>query len=253
LRTLCPPWERLSASTLFLKEKAVRLCKQNALRFYCQGFQGSEHLPWRRRSTNKVGDLGHRQAGFKGTTIPLDSKATLRFPNQWHRSETNKGIFSSPQSAGNKQQNERKRIHEHNTYGKQSTAHRTEDETCIARSGFIGLGITSFAWLAARAAGGGGATHFSWDLIHVFGSFRQYDQCRWVRFCRRGRWLADNADWFRNLSIHSRSMERRRRRWGGNLGDVRQHRRLHRYRHVHCDRARQFRRRRPPMVCRRPP
>ena len=35
----------------------------------------------------------------------------------------------------------------------------------------IGLGITSFAWLAARAAGGGGATHFSWDLIHLFGSF----------------------------------------------------------------------------------
>jgi len=35
----------------------------------------------------------------------------------------------------------------------------------------IGLALTSFAWLAAPAAGGGGATHMSWDLIHVFGTF----------------------------------------------------------------------------------
>ena len=35
----------------------------------------------------------------------------------------------------------------------------------------VALAVTSFASLAARATGGGGATHFSWDLIHVFGSF----------------------------------------------------------------------------------
>ena len=35
----------------------------------------------------------------------------------------------------------------------------------------IGLTITSFAGLAARAAAGGGATHLRWDLIHLFGSF----------------------------------------------------------------------------------
>src|SRR5881397_2303242 len=35
----------------------------------------------------------------------------------------------------------------------------------------VTLAVTSFAWLATRAAGGGGATHMSWDLIHVFGSF----------------------------------------------------------------------------------
>ena len=35
----------------------------------------------------------------------------------------------------------------------------------------VTLAATSFAWLATRAAGGGGATHMSWDLIHVFGSF----------------------------------------------------------------------------------
>jgi hypothetical protein len=35
----------------------------------------------------------------------------------------------------------------------------------------IGMAVSSFAWLAARADGGGGATHFRWDLIHVFGSF----------------------------------------------------------------------------------
>src|SRR6266404_6279924 len=35
----------------------------------------------------------------------------------------------------------------------------------------VALAVTSFAWLAARATGGGGATHLSWDLIHVFGSF----------------------------------------------------------------------------------
>jgi len=33
------------------------------------------------------------------------------------------------------------------------------------------LGVTSLAWLAARATGGGGATRLSWDLIHVFGSY----------------------------------------------------------------------------------
>src|SRR5260221_10072130 len=32
----------------------------------------------------------------------------------------------------------------------------------------IGVAITSFAWLAARADGG--ATHMSWDLIHLIGS-----------------------------------------------------------------------------------
>src|SRR5207244_10380172 len=27
--------------------------------------------------------------------------------------------------------------------------------------------VTSFAWLAVRAGGGGGATHMRWDLIHL--------------------------------------------------------------------------------------
>ena len=35
----------------------------------------------------------------------------------------------------------------------------------------IGLAVTSFAWLGARAAGGGGATHFRWDLIHLIHVF----------------------------------------------------------------------------------
>src|SRR2546422_8590523 len=35
----------------------------------------------------------------------------------------------------------------------------------------VALAVTSFAWLAARATGGGGATHLRWDLIHAFGSF----------------------------------------------------------------------------------
>jgi len=35
----------------------------------------------------------------------------------------------------------------------------------------VTLAATSFAWLATRAAGGGGASLMSWDLIHVFGSF----------------------------------------------------------------------------------
>ena len=35
----------------------------------------------------------------------------------------------------------------------------------------VTLTVTSFAWLAARATGGGGAIHLSWDLIHAFGSF----------------------------------------------------------------------------------
>jgi hypothetical protein len=33
----------------------------------------------------------------------------------------------------------------------------------------IGLAVTSFAWVGARA-GGGGATHLSWDLIHLIGN-----------------------------------------------------------------------------------
>jgi len=33
-----------------------------------------------------------------------------------------------------------------------------------------GLAVTSFVLLAARAAGGGGATHLSWDLIHLIGN-----------------------------------------------------------------------------------
>ncbi len=52
-----------------------------------------------------------------------------------------------------------------------------KDKTFVARSAkpallalLIGLALTSFAWLAARAAGGGGATHLRWDLIHVIGN-----------------------------------------------------------------------------------
>src|SRR2546422_300909 len=49
----------------------------------------------------------------------------------------------------------------------------TEDKTFVARSTkpallalLIGLALTSFAWLAARA-GGGGATHLRWDILHL--------------------------------------------------------------------------------------
>src|SRR2546425_1065753 len=34
----------------------------------------------------------------------------------------------------------------------------------------VALAVTSFAWLAARATGGGGATHLRWDLIHLIGN-----------------------------------------------------------------------------------
>src|SRR5207247_8414806 len=52
-----------------------------------------------------------------------------------------------------------------------------EDKTFVSRSAkpallalLIGLALTSFAWLAARAAGGGGATYLRWDLIHLIGN-----------------------------------------------------------------------------------
>ncbi len=32
------------------------------------------------------------------------------------------------------------------------------------------LAVTSFAWLAARATGGGGASHLRWDIIHLIGT-----------------------------------------------------------------------------------
>src|SRR5437879_8089384 len=34
----------------------------------------------------------------------------------------------------------------------------------------VALAVTSFAWLAARATGGEGATRLRWDLIHLIGN-----------------------------------------------------------------------------------
>ncbi len=43
--------------------------------------------------------------------------------------------MSRDRSKTTNKQNERKQIHENNTYGKESTAHRTQDETYIGRAG----------------------------------------------------------------------------------------------------------------------